>query len=96
MRGNRDLAKKNRDVREGQAVSGFTTNLKHLHFSGNEQIHKMTEPFPYILRVELEDFENRTRHAEYQSFTIGNAESKYRLDIDGYSGNAGLFTNRII
>ena len=49
-----------------------------------------------FLRVELEDFENRTRYAEYQSFTIGNAESKYRLDIDGYSGNAGLFTNRMV
>jgi ficolin len=56
----------------------------------------MTEHDPYILRVELEDFANRTRYAEYQSITIGNAESKYRLDIDGYSGNAGLFTNRII
>jgi hypothetical protein len=51
----------------------------------------MTEPFPYILRVELEDFENRTRYAEYQSFTVGNAESKYRLDIDGYLGNDRLF-----
>ena len=56
----------------------------------------MTEHYPYILRVELEDFENRTRYAEYQSFIIGNAESKYRLDIDGYSGNAGLFTNIMI
>ena len=56
----------------------------------------MTEHDPYILRVELEDFENRTRYVEYQSFTIGNAESKYRLDIDGYSGNAGLFTNRML
>jgi hypothetical protein len=58
----------------------------------------MTEHDPYILRVELEDFENRTRYAEYQSFTVGNAESKskYRLDIDGYSGNAGLFTNRML
>jgi hypothetical protein len=71
--------KKNRGVREGQAVSGFTTNLKHLYFSGNEQIHKMTEQFPYVLRVELEDFENRTRYSEYQSFTVRNAESKHRL-----------------
>jgi len=53
----------------------------------------MTEQDPYILRIELEDFENENRYAEYQSFTVGNAESKYRLDIDGYSGDAGLFTN---
>ena len=56
----------------------------------------MTEHDPYILRVEWEDFKNRTRYAEYQSFRIGNAESKYRLDIDDYSGIAGLVTNRIL
>jgi hypothetical protein len=42
----------------------------------------------------LEDFENETRYAEYQSFTVGDADSKYRLDINGYSGDAGLFTKR--
>ena len=64
-------------------------------FPGNEKLHKMTEQDPYILRIELEDFDNENRYAEYQSFTVGNAESKYRLDIDGYSGDAGLFTNTI-
>jgi hypothetical protein len=47
-------------------------------FSGNEKLHKMTEQNPYILRIELEDFENENRYAEYQSFTVGKAESKYR------------------
>ena len=51
----------------------------------------MTEHNPYILRIELEDFENETRYAEYQSFTVADAESKYRLDINGNSGDAGLF-----
>ena len=62
-------------------------------FPGNEKLHKLTEHISYILRIELEDFDNRTRYAEYQSFTIGNAESKYRLQFNGYSGDAGLFTN---
>jgi hypothetical protein len=35
------------------------------------------------------------RYAEYQSFTVADAESKYRLDINGYSGDAGLFTKTI-
>jgi len=72
-------------------MSGFARNLKHWYFSGNEKLHKMTEHNSYILRIELEDFNNRTRYAEYQSFTIGNAESKYRLGISGYFGDAGLF-----
>jgi hypothetical protein len=33
----------------------------------------MTEHNPYILRIELEDFENETRYAEYQSFTVADA-----------------------
>ena len=55
----------------------------------------MTEHNPYILRIELEDFENETRYAEYRSFTVADAESKYRHDINGYSGDAGLFTKTI-
>jgi hypothetical protein len=50
----------------------------------------MTEHNPYILRIELEDFENETRYAEYQSFTVADVDSKYRLDINGYSGDAGI------
>jgi hypothetical protein len=55
----------------------------------------LTEHNSYTLRIELEDFENRNRYAEYQSFKIGNAESKYRLSYVGYSGNAGLLHIRI-
>ena len=57
-------------------------------FSGNDKIHKLTEHNAYILRIELEYI----RYAEYQSFKIGNAESKYTLHVSGYSGNAGLFS----
>jgi len=63
-----------------------------IFFLGNEKLHKLTEYNSYTLRIELEDFKNRTRYAEYQSFKIENAESKYRLSFDGYSGNAGVFT----
>jgi hypothetical protein len=65
--------------------------MKTFFILGNEKLYKLTEHNSYTLRIELEDFKNRNRYAEYQSFKIGNAESKYRLSIDGYSGNAGLF-----
>ena len=61
-------------------------------FSGNDKIHKLTEHNACILHIELEHFESGTRYAEYQSFKIGNAESKYTLQLSGYSGNAGLFS----
>jgi hypothetical protein len=39
---------------------------------------------------DLEDFENETRYAAYQSFSIGDANSKYRLQVTGYYGDAGI------
>lgn len=33
--------------------------------------------------------DNETAHAAYQVFYIGDAESRYRLFVDGYSGDAG-------
>lgn len=33
--------------------------------------------------------DNETSYAECQFFSVGDAESKYKLLVDGYSGNAG-------
>ena len=43
----------------------------------------------YALRVDLADFDDNTRYAEYTDFTIASASEKYRLDLTGFSGNAG-------
>lgn len=56
---------------------------------GNERLHKMTSQYVYTLRINLEDFENETRYAAYRSFFIGDATSKYRLQVSGYHGDAG-------
>ena len=50
----------------------------------------MTSQYLYTLRINLEDFENETRYAAYQSFFIGDATSKYRLQVSGYHGDAGI------
>ncbi|VDI76811.1 Hypothetical predicted protein, partial [Mytilus galloprovincialis] len=55
---------------------------------GNAKLHQLTSSIAYTLRVVLEDFDNETRYAEYQSFAIGNAPSKYALTVSGYSGDA--------
>ncbi|VDI25388.1 ficolin [Mytilus galloprovincialis] len=56
---------------------------------GNAKVHQLTTSTAYTLRVVLEDFDNETRYAEYQSFAIGNAQSKYAISVSGYSGDAG-------
>ncbi|CAG2243819.1 Ryncolin-2,Ryncolin-1,Fibrinogen C domain-containing protein 1-A,Fibrinogen C domain-containing protein 1,Fibrinogen C domain-containing protein 1-B,Fibroleukin,Fibrinogen-like protein A,Ryncolin-3,Angiopoietin-4 [Mytilus edulis] len=58
---------------------------------GNAKLHQLTSSNAYTLRVVLEDFDNETRYAEYQSFAIGNAPSKYALTVSGYSGDAGKY-----
>ena len=50
----------------------------------------------YELRVDLADFENETRYAEYSSFTIAPEAENYRLDLGAYTGDAGLlFLDRL-
>jgi len=44
----------------------------------------------YKLRIDLADFENETRFAEYSEFTVASAADYYRLQLGTYDGNAGL------
>jgi len=39
-----------------------------------------------MLRVDLEDFEGNTAHAEYNKFGVKNENDQYRLNISSYSG----------
>ncbi|CAG2214195.1 Angiopoietin-related protein 1,Ficolin-1-A,Angiopoietin-1,Fibrinogen C domain-containing protein 1,Ryncolin-1,Tenascin-N,Angiopoietin-related protein 7,Angiopoietin-related protein 6,Ficolin-3,Fibrinogen C domain-containing protein 1-B,Fibroleukin,Fibrinogen-like protein 1,Ficolin-1,Ficolin-1-B,Angiopoietin-4,Tenascin-R,Ryncolin-2,Techylectin-5B,Fibrinogen C domain-containing protein 1-A,Microfibril-associated glycoprotein 4,Fibrinogen-like protein A,Ryncolin-3,Angiopoietin-2,Tenascin-X,Ficolin-2,Tenascin len=56
---------------------------------GNEKIHKLTTGERYQLRIELQDWNNDTKYALYNTFNLGNEASGYKLTIGGYSGTAG-------
>ncbi|XP_034140434.1 uncharacterized protein LOC117591328 isoform X2 [Drosophila guanche] len=56
---------------------------------GNENIYMLTNNEEYTLRVELEDFEGNKRYAQYSHFKIHSEADYYKLEIDGYEGNAG-------
>ncbi|CAC5412320.1 Fibrinogen-like protein A,Ryncolin-4,Angiopoietin-related protein 7,Angiopoietin-related protein 1,Ficolin-3,Ficolin-1-B,Techylectin-5A,Ficolin-2,Ryncolin-1,Tenascin-R,Fibrinogen-like protein 1,Angiopoietin-1,Tenascin-X,Fibrinogen C domain-containing protein 1-A,Tenascin-N,Ryncolin-3,Tenascin,Fibroleukin,Fibrinogen C domain-containing protein 1,Fibrinogen gamma chain,Techylectin-like protein,Ryncolin-2,Angiopoietin-related protein 6,Techylectin-5B,Angiopoietin-related protein 2,Angiopoietin-2,Microfibril-a len=64
-------------------------NLKSEFWLGNKFIHLLTSTGKYKLYIHLEDFEGNSRYAEYSEFNIGNAATKFVLNVDGYSGNAG-------
>ncbi len=51
-------------------------------------MYQITKQRQYTLRVDLLDWDETTRHAEYSLFYIGDEESKYRLTYFGYSGDA--------
>ncbi|XP_043256055.1 angiopoietin-2 [Colletes gigas] len=56
---------------------------------GNENIYMLTNNEDYMLRVELEDFEGNKKYAQYSHFKIYSEAEYYKLEIDGYDGNAG-------
>ncbi|KAM9382247.1 angiopoietin-related protein 7-like [Phaethornis superciliosus] len=53
---------------------------------GNENIHKMTNQGDYSLRIDLEDWNSKHKHAFYQVFSIEDEANEYRLHVDGFSG----------
>ncbi|KAH3696927.1 hypothetical protein DPMN_084409 [Dreissena polymorpha] len=54
---------------------------------GNEFIHRLTTTVPNELRIELQDFENDCRVAEYGRFVVGPESDLYRSSIKFFSGN---------
>ncbi|XP_045175897.2 microfibril-associated glycoprotein 4-like [Mercenaria mercenaria] len=56
---------------------------------GNRNIHLITNQGKYELRVDLTSTDGETAYAQYREFSVGNAESGYKLFVKGYSGTAG-------
>ena len=45
----------------------------------------------YELRIDLEDFSGNKAYAKYSTFNVGDASTKYKLLVSGYSGTAGNY-----
>ncbi|XP_078357573.1 microfibril-associated glycoprotein 4-like [Oculina patagonica] len=56
---------------------------------GNDNLHRLTAADDVMLRVDLEDLDNKIRYAEYTTFKVADEGDKYRLLIGGYNGTAG-------
>ena len=59
------------------------------YWKGLSQIHCMTQSGNWQLRIDMEAFDGGTAYAVYDSFSVGDASSYYRLTIGAYSGTAG-------
>ncbi|NXI42147.1 TENA protein, partial [Galbula dea] len=68
-------------------VAGFG-DPKDEFWIGLENLHKITSQGQYELRVDLQD-RGEAAYAVYDRFSVGDAKSRYRLRVDGYSGTAG-------
>ena len=61
-------------------------NLSGEFWLGLDKIHRLSSSGQNVLRVDLEDFENETRYANYSTFSVANETDKYRLTVRGYTG----------
>ncbi|XP_019644814.1 PREDICTED: microfibril-associated glycoprotein 4-like [Branchiostoma belcheri] len=60
------------------------------YWLGNEIIHRLTTLKDFRLRIDMMDWEENERYAEYGIFRVlDDASNMYRLAISGYSGTAG-------
>jgi Fibrinogen beta and gamma chains, C-terminal globular domain len=59
-------------------------------FIGNDNLNLLTTAKRYKLRIDLGDFSNNTRYAEYDNFVVNSAADKYKLaSLGTYTGTAG-------
>lgn len=60
-------------------------------FVGNKYTHQLTAEGHSVLRIELEDFSGNKRYAEYSSFSLADVTDNYRIQVTGYTGDAGMW-----
>ena len=65
--------------------------VMHCYFVGNDAIHAITSRGNYTLTIRLTNWDNITKFANYSMFRIANESDGYRLNIKGYSGEAGNY-----
>ena len=60
--------------------------------AGNDNLHLLTSNSRQRLRVDLADWEGNTAYAEYDNFTVGSEQEKYKIvSLGTYRGTAGQY-----
>uniref|UniRef100_A0A8C3WT06 Tenascin n=1 Tax=Catagonus wagneri TaxID=51154 RepID=A0A8C3WT06_9CETA len=74
--------------RNWKAYAAGFGDLKEEFWLGLDTLSKITAQGQYELRVDLRDH-GETAYAVYDRFSVGDARTRYRLKVEGYSGTAG-------
>ncbi|XP_077367209.1 fibrinogen-like protein 1 [Festucalex cinctus] len=62
-------------------------DLRSEFWLGNEHIHQLSGQGDYSLRIDMDDWSNKHKHALYQHFSVEDEERRYRLHVSGFSGS---------
>uniref|UniRef100_A0A4Q8K4J9 U24-Liphistoxin-Lsp1b_1 n=1 Tax=Liphistius sp. SGP-2016 TaxID=1905180 RepID=A0A4Q8K4J9_9ARAC len=57
---------------------------------GNDLLFSLTKQKSYSLRVDIKDWENKSKYAVFEKFWIGSEDDGYTLHVADYKGNAGI------
>ncbi|KAG7462759.1 hypothetical protein MATL_G00188160 [Megalops atlanticus] len=63
------------------------------HWLGNEFVSQLTNQKPYILRIQLNDWEGNMGFSQYDQFSLDSEAQNYRIHLKGYSGTAGKISS---
>ena len=64
-------------------------NLEGEFWLGNDYLHRLTASANMVFRIDMEDYKNDRRFAEYTTFAVADESHNYQVTIDGYRGTAG-------
>uniref|UniRef100_A0A4W5QMV4 Angiopoietin 2a n=1 Tax=Hucho hucho TaxID=62062 RepID=A0A4W5QMV4_9TELE len=63
------------------------------YWLGNEFVSILTNQQPYVLRIQMMDWEENSGFSLYDQFSLGSEAEKYRIHLKGYSGTAGKISS---
>ncbi|XP_066552753.1 angiopoietin-2a [Amia ocellicauda] len=65
------------------------------HWLGNEFVSQLTNQQPYVLRIQLKDWEGNEGYSQYEQFYLSPEVQNYRIHLKGYSGTAGKISSLV-
>uniref|UniRef100_A0A8C4PYF2 Angiopoietin 1 n=1 Tax=Eptatretus burgeri TaxID=7764 RepID=A0A8C4PYF2_EPTBU len=63
------------------------------HWLGNQHVFELTHQQAYVLRIELQDWDNGTAYVQYNTFYVASEKLQYRIYVKGFSGTAGKYSS---
>ncbi|XP_046581857.1 ryncolin-1-like [Haliotis rubra] len=80
------------DVPWADYKSGFTHSNCYM-WLGLEKMHALTSVRAYLLYISLKNFDSTPGQVSYNTFSVGDEATEYRLSVSGFTGD-GVFGDR--